>query len=310
MTLATKDMKALILAAGLGTRIRPFTFFRAKATLPLLDVPFIHYPLHYCSRNGIQHAVVNLHAHPDSVRKAAGKQYENVGVSYSFEEEILGTAGAMRKAENMFNDAPFVVMNSDMLTDIPLQEVLATHQNLEADITLVIMKDARFAQYGGLYFEGDPLRLSGFRSGPGESYHYTGLQIVSPHILEQIPPGQKTGIFTDIYPRIMKDFKIYGFVYSGFWKEMGNLRDYLRTSLDLQGHPLPEKLRPAGAAQSLISSGATVDPDAEVIDSIVMEGAHIQSGARVHHSIIGWDVRVNGDIRNQALARGILPWYF
>lgn len=303
-------MKALILAAGLGTRIRPFTFFCAKATLPLLDVPFIHYPLHYCSRNGIQQAVVNLHAHPDSVRKAAGKQYENVCVSYSFEQKILGTAGAMRQAENMLNDAPFVVMNSDMLTDIPLQEVLATHQNLEADITLVIMKDARFAQYGGLYFEGDPLRLSGFRSGPGESYHYTGLQIVSPHILEQIPAGQKTGIFTDIYPRIMKDFKIYGFVYNGFWKEMGNLHEYLRTSLDLKNHPLPEKLRPAGAEQSLISSGATVDPDAEVTDSIVMKGAHIQSGARVHHSIIGWDAHVNGDIRNQALARGILPWYF
>ena len=205
-------MKALILAAGLGTRVRPFTFFRAKATLPLLDVPFIHYPLQYCSVHGIQEAVVNLHAHPESVRKVAGKQYQNVGISYSFEEEILGTAGAMRKAKMMLEGGPFVVMNSDMLTDIPLQQVLTRHQQLEADITLVIMKDARFAQYGGLYFDGDPLRLSGFRSGPGESYHYTGLQIVNPEILYIIPGGQKTGIFTDIYPRILNEFKIYGFL--------------------------------------------------------------------------------------------------
>jgi mannose-1-phosphate guanylyltransferase len=303
-------MKALILAAGLGTRIRPFTFFRAKATLPLLDVPFIHYPLHYCSNHGIQEAVVNLHAHPESVKKAAGKQYRNIGVSYSFEEEILGTAGAMRKAKPMLQDGPFVVMNSDMLTDIPLQEVLKAHQQLEADITLVIMKDARFAQYGGLYFEGDPLRLSGFRSGPGESYHYTGLQIVNPEILEVIPEGQKTGIFTDIYPGILKDFKIYGFVYNGFWKEMGNLREYLRTSLDLLKNPLPEQLRPAGATQGLVSPEAQIEEDAVVLDSIVMEGARIESGARVDHSIIGWDVQVSGDVRNQALARGITPWYF
>jgi mannose-1-phosphate guanylyltransferase len=301
-------MKALILAAGLGTRVRPFTFFRAKATLPLFDVPFIHYALHYCSLNGIQEAVVNLHAHPESVRKAAGNHYRNIQVSYSAEPEILGTAGAMRKAIHSEED-PFLVMNSDMLTDIPLQEVWSFHQNSQADITLVIMKDARFAHYGGLYFEGEPLRLSGFRSGPGESYHYTGLQIVSPQILEHIPDGKKTGIFTDIYPGIMKDKKIYGFVYHGFWKEMGNLREYLRTSLELLRQPLPEKLVPEGAEQSLISPDATVQEGAEVIDSLVMKGARIESGARVEHSIIGWDVNVTGDVRNQALARGILPWY-
>ena len=303
-------MKALILAAGLGTRIRPFTFFRAKATLPLLDVPFIHYPLHYCSVHGIEEVVVNLHAHPESVRKAAGKQYQNIGVSYSFEEEILGTAGAMRKAKMMLEDGPFVVMNSDMLTDIPLQEVLHRHQQMEADITLVIMKDARFAQYGGLYFEGDPLRLSGFRSGPGESYHYTGLQIVNPAVLDVIPAGRQTGIFTDIYPRILNDFKIYGFIYNGFWKEMGNLREYLRTSLDLLNNPVPEPLRPAGASHALVSKGATIEEGAVVTDSIIMDGARIESGARVQHSIIGWDVQVGGEVRNQAVARGILPWYF
>jgi NDP-sugar pyrophosphorylase family protein len=303
-------MKALILAAGLGTRVRPFTFWRAKATLPLLGVPFIHYPLHYCATNGIQEVVINLHAHPETVRNAAGKNYGSVRVSYSFEKEILGTAGAMKHAEEALRDAPFVVMNSDMITDIPLRDVFSFHQEKEADITLVIMKDARFAQYGGIYFEGEPLRLSGFRSGPGESYHYTGLQIVSPRILEQIPASEKSGIFTDIYPRIMNEYKIYGFLYSGYWKEMGNLREYLRTSLDLLNQSIPEKLRPAGMQDSLISSHATIEPDAEVVDSIVMEGARIESGAHVRHSIIGWDVLVNGEVRNQALARGTLPWYF
>jgi NDP-sugar pyrophosphorylase family protein len=304
-------MKALILAAGLGTRVRPFTFFRAKATLPLLDVPFIHYPLQYCSTHGIEEAIVNLHAHPESVRQAAGKQYQNVSISYSLEPEILGTAGAMRHAaQSLQGEEPFVVMNSDTITDIPLGEVLEFHKQSGADVTLVVMKDARFAHYGGIYFEGEkPLRLSGFRNGPGESYHYTGLQIVNPSMLEQIPVEKKSGIFTDIYPAIMHDFKIYGFVYHGFWKEMGTLREYLRTSMDLQQHPLPERLRPASSSASLISAKASIEPESEIIDSIVMEGAHVPAGSRIEHSIIGWDVKVNGEIRNQAVARGILPWY-
>ena len=304
-------MKALILAAGLGTRVRPFTFHRAKATLPLLNSPFIHYPLQYCSANGIEEAVINLHSHPDTVRQAAGKQYQNLRISYSHEPEILGTAGAMRHAADLLGTEPFVVMNSDTITDIPLSDVLAYHHQTGADVTLVVMKDARFAHYGGIYFEGEnPPRLSGFRNGPGESYHYTGLQIVNPVMMEHIPEGQKTGIFTDIYPSIMKDRKIHGFVYHGLWKEMGTLREYLRTSLELKDHPLPERLTPSGTNPSLLSADASIEGDAEIINSIVMDGARIQSGSRVDHSIIGWDVSVQGEIRQQALARGILPWYF
>src|SRR5262249_25428246 len=117
-------MKALVLAAGLGTRMKPFTFFRAKATLPLLNLPFIHYPLQYLSTNGVNDVVINLHAHPDSVKKVAGTQYSNLRIAYSHEPEIMGTAGAMRKAASLLGDEPFVVMNSDMIMEIPLQQVL------------------------------------------------------------------------------------------------------------------------------------------------------------------------------------------
>jgi mannose-1-phosphate guanylyltransferase len=303
-------MKALVLAAGLGTRMKPFTFFRAKASLPLMNVPFIQYPLQYLSANGIGEAVINLHAHPESVRKAAGTQYADMRISYSHEPEILGTAGAMRQAAQLLGDDPFVVMNSDMIMEIPLRVVLDYHRNLDSDVTLVVMKDARFAHYGGLYFEGDPLRLSGFRSGPGESYHYTGFQVVSPRILEAIPANQKSGIFTDIYPSHITDWKIHGFVYQGLWKEMGNIKEYLRTSLELIRNPLPESLRPPASNGSLISDRAKIEDGAELLDSIVMEGANIENDARIDHCIIGWDVSVRGSVRNQAIARGILPYYF
>jgi mannose-1-phosphate guanylyltransferase len=302
-------MKALVLAAGLGTRMKPFTFFRAKASLPLLNIPFIHYPLQYLLANGIRETVINLHAHPDSVRKIVGN-FKGMQIEYSHEPEILGTAGAMRKAAQFLTSDPFVVMNSDMIVDIPLQTVLDYHSTVGADVTLVIMKDARFAHYGGIYFDGDPLQLSGFRSGTGESYHYTGFQLVSPRVFDYIPGERKSGIFTDIYPARMRELKIFGFLYQGLWKEMGNLKEYLRTSLDLLRNLLPENLCPSSETPSLISSAAQIRDGAEVFESIIMDGAEILPDSQIEHSIVGWDVAVSGKIRNQALARGILPWYF
>ena len=97
------------------------------------------------------------------------------------------------------------------------------------------------------------------------------------------------------------------FLYDGLWLEIGTLKEYLQTSLHLLKKPLPESLRPPEAESSLISPTARVD--GEAVDSIVMDGAVIQQGSRVVHSIIGWDVSVSRSWSNVALARGILPWY-
>jgi len=303
-------MKALLLAAGLGTRLRPFTFHRAKAALPLLNVPFIHYPLQYLYTQPVSDVVINLHAHPDSVRQAAGDRYRNLHIHYSHEPEILGTAGAIRKALPMLGDRPFAIMNGDMLVDIPLQTALEQHLRYDADITLVVMKNESYTRYNGLRFvqpESGPPVLSGIREGDGERYHYTGVQIVSPRIVSLIPENQKCEIFLDIYPQLIRKSSIHGFLYEGLWMEIGTLKEYLRTSLHLLSEPLPEPLRPPGMGSNLISPQAAVK--GEVVESIVMDGAVIQPGTSVVHSIIGWDVAVSRSWKNVALARGILPWY-
>lgn len=303
-------MKALLLAAGLGTRLRPFTFHRAKATLPLLNVPFISYPLQYLYTQPVSDVVINLHAHPDSVRQVAGDRYRNIHIHYSHEPEILGTAGAIRKASSLLGDRPFAVMNGDMLVDIPLQQALEQHLRYDSDITLVIMKNESYTRYGGLHFvqpESGPLTLSGIREGEGEKYHYTGVQIVSPRIVPLIPENKKCEIFLDIYPQLIRKQSIHGFLYDGLWMEIGTLREYLNTSLHLLQKPLPEPLRPPEMGTSLVSLYAKVE--GEAMDSIVMDGAVIQQGSRVVHSIIGWDVVVSQSWNHVALARGILPWY-
>lgn len=300
-------MKALLLAAGFGTRLKPFTFSHAKPTLPLLGVPFIHYPLQYLRHNGVEGVVINLHAHPESVQKVAGNEYSGLPVGYSPEKEILGTAGAIANAQHLLGQGPCVVMNGDMLSDIPIARVLEQHQKNNADVTLVVSPAEHFPDYSGLYFD-ESMNFTGIEAGNGAKYHYCGLQIVNPKVVECIPKDRRSEVFRDIYIHHMQDFRIQGYLYNGIWLEIGNLKQYLRTSVHLSNEPLPDYLQPPGK-DGLISSKANLDPDARVAASVVFDGAHIASGVTVEHSIIGWDVEVRRDVKNVAIAQGILPWY-
>lgn len=302
-------MKGLLLAAGLGTRLKPFTFFRAKAALPLFDLPFIHYPLQFLHENGVTETVINLHAHPDTVRDGAGNEYRGMKIHYSHEPEILGTAGALWKAQALLGDEPFVVLNSDMLCDIPLQDVLHRHRETGSIATLAIMDGDRFPDYSGLYFHNSHVPVLAGLNGPGKRFHYTGLQIVSPEIMTSIPPNRKSEIFGDVYPNLWPSGRITGYEYSGPWREIGTLKEYLQTSVELMRAPLPDRLRPPGMNDSTISAHAVVEEGAKVEESIVMPGARIRSGAVVRRSIIGWDVTVAKNTEGVALARGILPWW-
>lgn len=300
-------MKALLLAAGLGTRLKPFTFFQAKASLPLLDVPFIHYPLQYLHSQGINEVVINLHAHPDSVRNAADR-FAATRITYSHEPEILGTAGAMREAAEWLGDEPFIVLNGDMLCNIPLHEMLAQHRASGSAVTLAVMEASRFPDYGGLQFdESDPPVLTGIHGGEIQ-YHYTGVQIVSPEIIEQIPPGKKSEIFRDIYPFLLSARRITGCRYDGLWMEIGTLNQYLQTSLELLHASFPESLRPPGM-NGTVSSAARIEDGAVVEESIVMSDAVVAAGAVVRRSIIGPGMKITGKANGVALARGILPWW-
>jgi mannose-1-phosphate guanylyltransferase len=306
-------MKALLLAAGLGTRMKPFTFFRAKPSLPLLNAPFLHYPLQYLYSQNVKEAVVNLHSHPETVRSAAAQFSHPIDIQFSMEPQILGTAGAIRQAFGRDQTEPILVMNADMLMNISLEQMMQQHIRSNADVTLAIMEGQKFDRYGGLYFEPEgeeegPLRFKGIREGKGKKFHYTGLQILNGDVIQDIPPDRKSDTFTDIYVPLSEQKRIYGFVYDDFWLEIGNPREYLKTSLYLLENPLPASLQPPLMEATLISRRATLEEDAVVSESIIMEGARIKSGIHVERSIIGWDVTVTKSVKDVSLAKGTLPW--
>lgn len=299
-------MKALLLAAGFGTRLKPFTFVQAKASIPFLNVPMIHYPLQYLSANGISETIINLHAHPESVQQAAGNQFGSMPVRYSHEPKILGTAGAIAKASTLLGNETFVVMNSDMISDIPLTAVIEHHRRSGNLVTLVVMNAERFPAYSSLHYDPESLKLT----GSGMKCHYTGLQLLEPAIIEHIPADCKTEVFKDIYPELIAEGRVGVAQYDGLWLEMGTLSEFLSSSIKICDTPLPSHLCPPGMETTLISSAAHVDPDAKISNSVVMKNAMIKEGVNLERCIVGVDTQIDKSFSNAALCRGFLPWYF
>src|SRR5437868_12815688 len=135
-------MKAVILAAGFGTRLWPLTEDRTKPAIPLLNRPLIAYTVDYLAALGVRDIIINLHHQPDSIRRALGDGAAlGVNIQYSFEEEILGTSGAIDRVRDQLMDDDFIVINGKIVTNIDLQAAIAEHRTRQAIATLVLKEN-------------------------------------------------------------------------------------------------------------------------------------------------------------------------
>ncbi len=242
-------MKAMILAAGLGERMRPLTEGRAKPSLPLLNRPIILHTLSYLKRHGIDEAVINLHYHPESIRGLVGDGSRiGVKVHFSDEQSILGTAGGLKKAEAHFRSfGTFIMINGDFFTDCDLTAAIEQHKRSGATSTLILTPRQEGADYGSVELDGDSRVVAiagrpGLKDAPGRtgttgsSYTFSGIHILEPPILDAIPPGVRYEINREVYPVLMQQGSlIKGFIHQGFWREFGTPRLYLTGSLAVLG---------------------------------------------------------------------------
>src|SRR5882724_7973012 len=192
-------MKGMILAAGYGERLWPLTADRTKPALPVLGTPLVGYVAEYLARYGIKDVIVNLHHHPDSVRRALGDGSQfGVKLSYVHEPIILGTSGALDNARELLAGDTLVVVNGKLVTDLDLKAALETHRRKGALATLVLKenparerfsivetKDGFVTRFGGM-----PLPRSPNLQTPAlPPLMFTGIQILDPRIFEYIPLG-------------------------------------------------------------------------------------------------------------------------
>ena len=249
-------MKAMVLAAGFGERMRPLTEGRAKPSLPLVNRPIILQTLSYLKTQGVSEAMINLHHYPESIRGLVGDGSRiGMKVHYSEEQTILGTAGGLKKAEAYFRSAgTFIMTNSDFVTDCDLVAAVHEHQKSGAAATLILTPPRPGDDYGSVELDasgrvrsiaGRPggrtvaagIQISGSdwqadSSQPQPGYTFTGIHILEPIVLDAIPPGVRYEINREVYPVLMQQgVLIKGYVHHGFWREMGTPRLYLDGSM-------------------------------------------------------------------------------
>jgi len=331
-------MKAMILAAGLGTRMRPLTDHCPKPLLPLLLQPMLDHILAQLPRHGIRDVIINLHHHADQLARWLGDgSCWGVHLSLSFEPEILGTAGALKRVEPLLRDAPFFVLNADVLIDVDLQALWHWHCQHQALVTMVLRPDPAARSYGAVIVDADErVRLINGRPSThvpatGEEMMFACVQVVDPQVLEHIPPHGFSMTTSEVYPALIERYAaVYGYRYTGYWMDIGTPERYLQAHWDMLDGVLGDSwiqrlpassrvvLRPDDT--SLTASGVTLippvvlGPEVELAPDVHLgpyavlgTGCQLASGAVVRDSVLweGVQVEAGAQVSGCALARGV-----
>lgn len=290
-------MRGMVLAAGLGTRLRPLSYELPKPVVPVLGRPLCTYNMEFLARAGIREFILNLHTHPKLIQQRVnGWAGRKLRVEYAVEPVILGTGGGMWNAREFLSGGTFVTVNGDTIIGFALAAALAFHREKKALATLVLFPDPA-KRYTPVWIAGDG-RISGFGSEAGNgtrSGFYTGCQIVEPALLDRIPPAKTSCIVRETYrPLVGKEAPIYGFLTSGTFREFGSPADYLAGTLAVLAERardgnLPPVEAPGASITPpvFISPKATIAPGAVVgPEAVIEEGASVAAGAAVSRSIL------------------------
>jgi len=191
---------ALILAAGLGTRLRPLTLDRAKPAIPVAGVPLIRRILTWLAGEGVTDAVVNLHYLPETITAVVGDGSDlGVRVRYSWEQPmVLGSAGGPRHALPIIGASPFFLVNGDTLTDLALAPLADAHASSGAMVTMALAPNREPGRYGGVRMTADG-HVTGFVARGAEaagSYHFVGVQAANASVFAGLTDGEKINILS------------------------------------------------------------------------------------------------------------------
>lgn len=301
-------MKAIILAAGFGTRLFPLTIDRTKPAIPFLGKPLVGYVAEYIARFGIRDIVVNLHHQPQSVQNALGDGSDfGVHIDYAIElPEILGTAGALDNARALLQDGTFLIVNGKIITDIDIAAAIETHKRSGAIATMVLKANHKREKFTIVETDGGFVSRFGPHATPVTEAElrdleheittplmFTGIHVVEPAIFDLIPRGKYSDTVTDIYIPYMKSGgKIAADVAEGEWFELSTIPRYLDISLAMmRGGDVHfgRNCRLEGAAHlkdSILWDDVTIGNGSSLYRTIVADGVKIAPGEHFENAAI------------------------
>ena len=231
-------IKAMVLAAGLGTRLRPLTDYISKPMAPIVNKPVMEHIVELLHKYKINDIVCNLHWYPEAIKNYFGDGSKwGVNIAYSYEEELLGTAGGVKKVEDYFDGNTFIVISGDALTDINLTKVIEFHKKKGGIGTLVLTEVEDTSQYGVVILTKDK-KITGFQEKPlsGEAetnLANSGIYVFESEIFNYIPKSKFYDFGKNVFPALLeKSVVYYGYKHNQYWNDVGSLDEYQLGNFD------------------------------------------------------------------------------
>ena len=275
-------MRAMVLAAGLGTRLRPLTYEITKPMVPVLDRPVMEHIVDLLDEHGFREVIANLHYFPETIREHFGERLE-----YRFEPELLGTAGGVRACAGFLGDEAFLVISGDALTDIDLSALAARHREAGGIATLSVKKVPDTREFGVVLHDRDG-RITGFQEKPSTEEALSdlgncGIYVFDPRIFDYFPERPSVDWAKDVFPVLLEnDVPFYIHEVREYWNDVGSLSELRKGTFDALRGELRLKIEGEEIMPGVIAAGSSpLRPDTEIAGP----------------AWIGHDVRIGAGVR-------------
>lgn len=322
------------MAGGQGTRLRPLTFIRPKPMIPLVNKPIMEHIMERLKQYHLKDLILTLnYLSTDIMSYFKDGSNKDLNITYSVEKSPLGTAGSVKKAEK-YLDETFMVLSGDVVSDIKFNEVLKFHKNKRALATLVLTKVSDPSHFGIAEFNKN-MKITKYLEKPKPNDAFsnmanTGTYILEPEIFDYFDGLKGEVDFSkDIFPQLIEqDAGIYGYIFDGYWNDVGRPETYLKATYDVLAQKIKQKIYPKNLKEDVgklgkiwmgknISIGPRVRIEGPVVlgsnctieegctlsrGTVIGEGVTLGSGTNVQSSVI----LANSTVKSNSFLKGCI----
>lgn len=290
-------IRAMVMAAGYGTRLEPLTMAVPKPMMPIANKPCMQHNLELIRKHNIKEVVCNIHYHPEQIENyfCDGEDFD-ISLLYSYEETLMGTAGGVRRMgrEILNIDNTFVVMSSDALTDINLRKMINFHKSKGAKATIALSPVSDVTGFGVVVLDDDQ-SVKGFQEKPKPEEALSnlvnaGIYIFEPEILDMIPEGEFYDFGKQLFPMLIeKKEGLFGYEMIDFWSDVGTLDAYIKANMDVMHGSVRVNIPGKKVAKNIwCGKNTTISKTAHFDGSVILGNrCVIEDGVRLKNVVIG-----------------------
>jgi NDP-sugar pyrophosphorylase family protein len=316
-------MKAVILAGGYGTRLRPLSCIKPKLLFPILGKPILKRNLEVLSKIGVTEVILAVNYLAKELKRELGKQYAGLTIKYSLEKTPLGTGGPIKKAEKLIDEYPFFIMNGDVVFGEEILEILKTHEENHPVATVALHEVDDPSRFGVVKLN-EKMFIEEFiekpKQQPPSKLINAGIYLAEKEIFNYIKPG-KASLEKEVFPVLASEKKLLGYKYNGVWFDIGKINDFIKANFSFlnssKNNLIIEdnvkisekaKLNPPvfiGSSSKIygevgpyavVNKQCIINKDAKVSNSILFQKVKVGKSSIIVNSIIGDEAFINENV--------------